>query len=99
MSRQPMKPPFGSRRRWRSALALTLCALTAARLTSAGDESGKGRPAPAPSLPETIVRFLRLSPGERFRLLEKAGLSEPTTQKVARDVLRMEIVERGTLEA
>jgi RND family efflux transporter MFP subunit len=79
------------------AVPLGLC--TAARLAAAGGESGQPTPAPGLTWPEAMARFLKLTPAERLRLIEKSGRGEVTTQKASRRVLRMEIVERGTLEA
>jgi RND family efflux transporter MFP subunit len=84
---------------WLSALALIFGVFAAAHRAPAGGETGQPRPAPGQPRPGALARFLKLSPAERFRLIEKAGMRGVTTQKVSRGVLRLEIVERGTLEA
>jgi RND family efflux transporter MFP subunit len=74
-------------------LGVVLAALAAAGAAA----GGPGRAGPVP-LPEALERFRRLGPAQRLRLLEKAG-GNLALYQVARGVLTVEIVERGTLEA
>jgi RND family efflux transporter MFP subunit len=89
----------GVRPRLLYSLALTLGLLAAAPLALGGDGPPRSRPAPKPLWQLTLERLSALTPAERLALIAKAGLGDLATRKVARGPLRVEIVERGTLEA
>jgi multidrug efflux pump subunit AcrA (membrane-fusion protein) len=94
-----MVDAFRPRIRTLGFLALTLGVVAAGRLALAGGPTGQRAQPPGQSWPEALERFRKLSPAERLRLAQKIGSDTLATHKVARGVLRRDIVERGTLEA
>ncbi len=91
--------PSGLRTRWLRPLALTLALLAAAHVALAGDAPRRPRAAPKPLWQLTLERLRALPAAERLALIEKANLGELATRKVTRGPLRLEIVERGSLDS
>ena len=76
------------------ALVVAVAAFTFRHVVLAGDGPAKA----APVWP-VLEEFFKLSPAQRLRLIDQAGVGAPTTQKVASGILTLDIVERGTLAA